>query len=99
MPIKPQGHKWRTLRANYKAQCQARNAPCWLDGQPIDYGATPQSPLAFEIDHAIPRAERPDLAYDLNNLRPSHARCNRARANKPAVAFAARPTRWTPADW
>jgi len=75
-------------RKRFKADCQARNAPCWLadrcvlNGQPIDYTAKAFTPYAFEVDHAIPASVRPDLNYAVANWRPSHAKCNRARQAK-----------------
>jgi 5-methylcytosine-specific restriction endonuclease McrA len=92
MPVKLQGHRWRTLRAKFTAECCAVSARCWLCGQVIDYTAPPQTTWAFEIDHALPRATHPELAWDPTNLRPSHVACNRRRGSQPIQ-------RWAPANW
>jgi 5-methylcytosine-specific restriction endonuclease McrA len=99
MPIKLQGHRYRTQRAEFKEQSKQRNDPCWLCGKRIDYDAPPQTALAFEIDHAIPRATRADLAWDTTNWRPSHSSCNRARGNTPATTHQPRWRGWTAATW
>lgn len=54
-------------------------ARCWICGERIDYSAPFGSAWAWEPDHYVSVNERPDLAYDLANLRPSHSRCNRQR--------------------
>jgi 5-methylcytosine-specific restriction endonuclease McrA len=45
---------------------------CWLCGLP---GAT-------SADHIIPRSKG-GAVYDLQNLGPTHRRCNEARGNRP----------------
>ena len=70
---------WQNLRTQLKAEYQAINAPCWMDGQPIDYEGPANAPDSFEPDHIKPRKTHPELALDRANLRPSHARCNRSR--------------------
>lgn len=64
------GTRWRTLRA---AILNASTI-CWLCGHPG----------ADEVDHVIPRDQRPDLAMDPTNLRPAHKTCNAAKGNRPA---------------
>lgn len=55
-------------------------AVCHICGEPIDYSLTPSTaPLAWEPDHVIPVSMAPELENDLNNIAPSHARCNRQR--------------------
>ncbi|QDQ97969.1 HNH endonuclease [Tomitella fengzijianii] len=63
-----------------------RKLPCWLCGQPIDYGAPPHHPDSFEADHAYPVSTHPHLAGDPGNLRASHMACNRSRGNNDAYA-------------
>lgn len=72
----------KDLGKRFKAHCQDLGAACWLCGQPIDYGAPPQTPDAFEPDHAVPRDIAPELALDWDNLRPAHCSCNRARGKR-----------------
>ncbi len=81
------GHRWRTIKTEFKARCRAVDASCWLcDGKlgPIDYDAEPNEPLGFEADHYHPVSTHPNLANDPTNLRPSHVTCNRTRRNAPA---------------
>ena len=82
MSIQPTGHKWRQIYRNYHHQARQRNDPCWICGKPIDWNAPPQTPAAFELDHAQPRSQRPDLAYETTNLRTAHSKCNRRRGNR-----------------
>jgi 5-methylcytosine-specific restriction endonuclease McrA len=71
------------LKDRFKADCRGRRAVCWRCRQPIDYDAPPQTATAFEADHYHPVATHSHMAYDYANLRPSHAKCNRARQAKP----------------
>ena len=60
---------------------KARNI-CHICGQPINYFLQPSScDEAWEPDHIIPVAMAPDLELDLNNIKASHRRCNRARGD------------------
>ena len=79
------GKRWETIREMAYKRDRAKDAPCWICGRPIDYRAKVNphtgeyNPNAWEPDHYFTQEEHPELAYDLANLRPSHARCNRAR--------------------
>ena len=81
------GARWRTLKAQAFDRDRTRNAPCARCHQPIDYTITPDEytyrPNAHEPDHIKPRSTHPHLTYELSNLRPSHASCNRSRGDKP----------------
>lgn len=70
------------LRADLRAEWSARDLPCWLCGQAIDYSAPANDPEALDVDHVKPRSTHPHLALDRNNCRPSHVRCNRSRGNR-----------------
>lgn len=74
-----QSREYRRLRAELKAQWQATNAPCICGHQHIDWDAPPGDPDSFELDHTISRKNRPDLALDPANMRPSALRCNRSK--------------------
>lgn len=50
---------------------------CWLCGEKIHRGFPTNHPDEFSIDHFIPRAA--GGTDDLDNLRPSHRRCNNER--------------------
>ncbi|ADG97643.1 conserved hypothetical protein [Segniliparus rotundus DSM 44985] len=77
--------------AKLRARLRAERRPCWICRQPIDYNAPPEHPDSFQADHAYPRATHPHLAFDYQNLRASHARCNQTRgAAQPAHAAWAR---------
>jgi hypothetical protein len=72
-------YQWQRLRKQFRAACEQRNAPCWLCGGVIDYGAKRDEPNSFEADHALPSSCYPQQAYNPALLRASHSRCNRAR--------------------
>ncbi|WAC65169.1 hypothetical protein OVA14_07150 [Agrococcus sp. SL85] len=65
--------------ATMKAEYAAIDAPCWMDGQPIDYAGDPGQPNSFDLDHVKGFKAHPDLRLERSNVRPSHARCNRSR--------------------
>jgi 5-methylcytosine-specific restriction endonuclease McrA len=88
------GHRSRQIKREFFARCRAVSAACVHCGQPINYSAAPQTPDAFESDHRIPVKTRPDLAYAISNLQPSHASCNRSRGDR-AMASA----EWVPAEF
>ena len=71
--------RYKELRAAFKSKSKANTTPCWLCGKPIDYDLPAAHPDCFNLDHAIPRSERPDLAEDPTNFRPSHRICNERR--------------------
>lgn len=79
------GHRVREARRRQRS----KGLPCYLCGQPIDYSAGPDDPLAFNLEHVIPLSVAPELALDPSNHRSAHRRCNRAKGAGPAVV----PTR------
>ena len=76
------GAIWRRVRKQCFDRDLRNNAPCHICGQEIDYTAKHGSHDAWEPDHVIPRSKRPDLIYDMANIKASHASCNRSRGNK-----------------
>lgn len=78
------GRAWRQLSADFRKVCEESDAPCWMDGQPINYAAGPDEPDAFNVDHFYPVSTHPELGNDPANLRPSHRACNIARGNGDA---------------
>ena len=74
--------RWKyTRRLAWDRDRKAR-AVCHICGEPINYSIPPSSaPDAWEPDHLIPFAKRPDLELDLTNVAPSHCRCNRLRGD------------------
>lgn len=88
-----QTERWKRLRAMLFDRDRRANAPCWICGQPIDYRAPAMTPDAWEPDHVIAVADRPDLAYDPGNIRPSHCSCNRSRGRGGKATGLGTPSR------
>lgn len=74
-------------RDRYRRSVAQGRPPCHLCGEDIDYDAPHLDPLSFQIDHVIPLAKGGRDV--LENLAASHRKCNRAKADGPAVARAA----------
>ena len=74
--------RWPMLRRLAWDRDRKARAVCHICGQPIDYSLPASScPDAWEPDHIIPVSKRPELELDLNNIKASHMRCNRARGD------------------
>lgn len=86
---------YRAARTEFKAQCRAELKPCWLCQDPIDYTLPREHPEAFNLDHAIPVSERPDLLLDPLNFRPSHKVCNERRGDDEPTIDLGQPSE----DW
>jgi hypothetical protein len=71
--------RWAKVRDRFRAECARRRLPCAACRTSIDYGLRRPHPDAFEADHIEPVRDRPELLYELSNLRPAHARCNQSR--------------------
>lgn len=91
------GHRDRQLKREHRARCRSANLPCALCAQPIDYALPAGHREAFQSDHRIPVKARPDLAYLISNLQPSHASCNASRGTRsmPQSSFG----EWVVADF
>jgi hypothetical protein len=88
-------YRFRLLRVEFRRQCRLDNRPCWLCGDAIDYDLPNEHPECFQVDHAIPVSQRPDLGDDINNLRPSHRFCNERRGNnEPAIVMGVPSEQW-----
>jgi len=75
------------------ANQRAKQLPCWICRQPINYEAKANSSDAFEVDHIKPVSTHPELAEEPMNLASSHGGCNRskgARALKPTLGNTSR---------
>lgn len=68
--------------ARITAEFRARQLPCHLCGQHIDYTLTYPDPDSVSIEHPQARSKRPDLTYDPANQVPAHLRCNKTRGNR-----------------
>lgn len=74
--------RWKYIRRQAWVRDKASRGVCHICGQPIDYSLEPSStPDAYEPDHIIPVSKNRELELDLNNILPSHRRCNRARGD------------------
>lgn len=92
---RPEGRAYRKLKADFRAQCEATQAICWLDNRPIDYSLTFPHPDSFSVDHAQTVKERPDLAMDPLNFRPAHLHCNTQRGDsKPHIQIGQPSEAW-----
>ncbi|MGO9385764.1 MAG: HNH endonuclease [Mycobacterium sp.] len=87
--------RWKRLRATFKADCRARNAPCCHCHQPINYGLGGNHPDGFTAEHVVPRSVNPALFWRLDNLAPAHMRCNSHRQVTPMAG----PGEWTRPTW
>lgn len=54
-------------------------APCPFCSELVQAGDV------WDVDHAVPRSADPARVWDPANLRPAHARCNRAAGARLAV--------------
>ena len=78
--------RYKTLRADFRRRCRNNETPCWLCGKPINYELAREHPDCFNLDHAITRQKRLDLAEDPANFRASHRLCNERRgADEPTI--------------
>lgn len=88
------GRRWDRTKAQAFARDMRALAHCWICRGPIDYSLAPSScPEAWEPDHYIPVDDRPDLEYDLGNIRPSHVSCNRSRGKRAGIDLLGTPSR------
>ena len=88
--------QWQRLRVECFKRDKARQAPCHICGQAIDYALKPSStPDSYEPDHLRPVDRYPELALLPENVGPSHMKCNRARGKKAGIDAMGNRTR----DW
>ena len=74
--------KWPKVRQMAWDRDRKARAVCHICGQPIDYTCKPSTtPDSWEPDHIMTVSKHPELELDLNNIRASHKRCNRARGD------------------
>lgn len=83
------------MRKQFRDQCEAAQAKCWLCGMEIDYRVEWPDDEAFELDHAYPVSTHPEHAEDWANFRASHKACNNKRGNKmPTGGLGKLSRRW-----
>jgi hypothetical protein len=68
---------WKQLRARLVAQA----THCAVCGVWLDKDAPPRSRWRPSVDHILPLADFPHLAYDVGNLRVVHSGCNSRLSN------------------
>lgn len=84
--MRVRGRAWDRERSAYKADCERRNAHCWLCHKSINYKAPPRTPESFSVDHITPVSLGGD-SMRRSNWRPSHYGCNSARGNTTRGQF------------
>lgn len=100
MASDPRSHRrYRKLRAEFFEACRSEDAPCWICGQLVDYAADlndRRNRSRWQLDHFYPVADYPDLAFDWDNFRASHAGCNQRRGKGDSFVGLGRVSRdWT----
>lgn len=75
-------NRWKKVKEVAFRRDAKQGARCWICGGEIDYTLRFPHPDAYEADHKVPVSKRPDMAFYLSNLMPSHSSCNRARGDK-----------------
>lgn len=74
---------------------QAKNLPCCLCGQPIDYGLRYPDPMSCSVEHVKPRSLNPESTWDPSLMQPAHLVCNQRKGNGRRTT----PRRAEPDDW
>lgn len=65
------GRPWESVRSQFREECKAAHARCWLCKEPIDYYAKAKTPKSFSADHVTPTSLGGD-ALRRANLKPAH---------------------------
>src|ERR1700753_3347333 len=80
-----------TYRRRRRQVVDVYGTDCWICRSPIDMGAVDPNPLAFSIDHVVEIADGGSM-LDLDNLRPAHIGCNRAKGQLKRAQRQGQPT-------
>ena len=87
--------QWGYIRKLAWERDRKNQSVCGICGQPIDYSLAPSScEDAWEPDHIIAFSKDKTLELDLNNVRASHRRCNRARCSKDVIDLGPQSRIW-----
>lgn len=98
-------NRWTRLSRSLRTEWRARGVNCHLCGRPI------RPEQAMDVDHIVPVTVAPHRAYDLTNLAPAHASCNRSKQDRtddletavkvkrPTCAIAGEPVLATTRRW
>jgi 5-methylcytosine-specific restriction endonuclease McrA len=73
-------HKRKRIRERFAVMIRAGGVSCPFCGYPIEPGQR------WDVDHAVPVGIDVGMVLDVENLRPSHARCNRRAGQRLATA-------------
>jgi 5-methylcytosine-specific restriction endonuclease McrA len=80
-------NRWTRLSKALRTRWRAEGVACNICSRPIT------AEQAMDVDHVVPVADAPHLAYELSNLVPAHASCNRRKGRR---APRPKPTRARP---
>ena len=79
---KHRSSRWSYIRRLAWDRDRHNRSVCHICGERIDFSVQPSTvPLSWEPDHIVPVSVDPSRELDLNNIAPSHMRCNRQRGN------------------
>ena len=81
-------------RRRVTRQVRARNEPCCICSQPIDYTLHWPNPLSFSVQHLKSRKARPDLTFDVSNCMAAHLNCNQSQGTDPVITERVTSRRW-----
>lgn len=73
------GARYRKMRRDQRD----KKLPCYICGQPINYGAKdPNADDAFSLDHIKPWEHFPELRTDPANMASTHQLCNKQKGDR-----------------
>lgn len=81
-------------RKRVSRMVKARNRPCCICGEAIDYTLPWPNPRSFSVQHIISRRARPDLAFDVANCDAAHLDCNQSQGSVPVIVDRVTSQRW-----
>ena len=90
------GRAFRRSRADFRAEGEAADEPCWICGMTIDYTVPDwTTDDSWSLDHYWPVSLYPELQTDPAGWRHSHTNSNRQRSNHaPHPGIGATSRRW-----
>lgn len=76
------GRAFRRSRADFRAEGETVDEPCWICGMSIDYTVPDwTTDDSWSLDHYWPVSLYPELQTDPAGYRHCHTSCNRQRSN------------------
>jgi 5-methylcytosine-specific restriction endonuclease McrA len=70
------GRRAQLALARVRAEGRAKNEPCGICRERINYDLVKPHPMAVTVQHVKSRARFPELTWDPGNWVPAHYRCN-----------------------